>query len=105
LTRGLSIRPEAVGGDPAGGGRLDPAGGGQGRSGRRRSGPIRPEAVRADPAGGGQGPGLPDGLCRDGEADGLAERLVADARAVAGRLTEVLGLAVGLDETELVWDG
>jgi hypothetical protein len=30
---------------------------------------------------------------------------VPDARAVAGRLAEVLGLAVGLDETELVWDG
>ena len=48
---------------------------------------------------------MPDGLSRDEEADGLAERLVAGARAVAGRLTEVLGLAVGLDETELVWDG
>ena len=48
---------------------------------------------------------MPDGLSRAEEADGLAERLGADARAVAGRLTEVLGLAVGLDETELVWDG
>jgi hypothetical protein len=64
--------------------------------------------VRLGPGGGGQAQGLPDGLRPDGEADGLAERLarlVPDARAVAGRLAEVLGLAAGLDETELVWDG
>ena len=51
---------------------------------------------------------MPDGLRWDGEADGLAERLarpVPDARAVAGRLGEVLGLAAGLDGTEVVRDG
>ena len=69
---------------------------------------IRPEAVSLDSAGGGQGQGVPDGLRWDGEADGLAERLarpVPDARAVAGRLGEVLGLAAGLDGTEVVRDG
>jgi len=51
---------------------------------------------------------VPDGFRSDGEADGLAERLARrapDARAVAGRLAEVLGLAAGLDGTELVRDG
>jgi hypothetical protein len=53
---------------------------------------------------------VPDGLGRDGddgEADGLAERLarpVPDARVVAGRLGEVLGLAAGPDGTVLVRD-
>ena len=39
---------------------------------------------------------MPDGLSGDADADGLAERLaraVPDARAVADRLGEVLGLA------------
>ena len=48
---------------------------------------------------------MPDGLSWDADADGLAERLaraVPDARAVADRLGEVLGLAAGLDGTELV---
>jgi hypothetical protein len=53
---------------------------------------------------------VPDGLGRDAEAeaDGLAARLarsVTDARAVVGRLGEVLGLAAGLDGTELARDG
>ena len=50
---------------------------------------------------------MPDGLSRAEEADGLAERLarpVPDARAVVGRLGEVLGLAAGLDGTELARD-
>ena len=47
----------------------------------------------------------PDGVGRDGEADGLAERPVPDARADPGRLGEVLGLAVpGPDGAGLVRD-
>jgi hypothetical protein len=49
-----------------------------------------------------------DGLSRDVAADGPAEwlaRPVPDARAVAGRLGELLGLAAaGLDGTELARD-